>query len=88
LFFCGSLYGDGKPDLATANNTGLTVSVFLNQGAGAFAAKVDYGAGSGPEGVVGPTALAVGDLNGDGKPDLAVTSADPNSVSVFLNQCM
>ncbi len=78
----GDLNGDGKPDLAVANeyfNTISTVSVFLNKGNGIFAPKVDYTTG------VNPHAIAIGDLNGDGKPDLAVTNMGSNTVSVLLN---
>ncbi len=61
------LNGDGKPDLAVANQTG-TLSVLLNQGNGAFAAAVGYAAGA------GPVSVAASDMNGDGKPDLAVSA--------------
>ncbi len=43
-----------------------------------FLAAVNYGVGS------NPYPLAVGDFNGDGKPDLAVANADGNDVSVLL----
>jgi hypothetical protein len=79
----GDLNGDGKPDLATANanNGGAgTVSVLLNRGDGSFGTKVDYATGR------FPTSVAVGDLNGDGRPELATANADANSVSVFLNR--
>ena len=33
-----------------------------------------------------PTSLALGDLNGDGKPDLTVANKGSNGVSVLLNQ--
>jgi len=83
------LNGDGKLDLLTANygaalspgNQGLSV---LLQGAtaGTFQAPVHYTTG------YRSTALVVGDVNGDGKPDVAVANAglpgDPGSVSVFL----
>jgi len=35
---------------------------------------------------IAPTAMATGDFNGDGKPDLAVTNNSGNSVSILLNQ--
>ena len=44
-----------------------------------FVPAVIYGAGSNPDSV------AVGDFNGDGKPDLAVADALSNDVSVLLN---
>jgi hypothetical protein len=37
----GDFNGDGKPDLATANNWGVSVTVLLNQGNGTFVTK-DY----------------------------------------------
>jgi hypothetical protein len=33
----------------------------------------------------GSQSVAVGDFNGDGKPDLAVTNSGANGVNVFLN---
>jgi hypothetical protein len=78
----GDLNGDGKPDLATANaNYGGagTVSVLLNRGDGSFGAKVDYATGH------FPVSIAIGDLNGDGKPELVTANGDANSVSVLLN---
>jgi PKD repeat protein len=75
--------GDGKPDLVTANQgTGYAsdylsgVSVLLGNGNGTFAAKADYGTGG------GSASVAVGDVSGDGKPDLAVAAG--NGVSILL----
>ena len=83
------LNGDGKLDLLTANygaalspgTQGLSV---LLQGAtaGTFLPPVHYTTG------YRSTALAIGDLNGDGKLDVAVADSglpgDPGSVTVFL----
>ncbi len=75
---------DGRLDLATANRTADSVSVLLNTTAAeatvpSFAGKVDFATGP------SPFSLAVDDLNGDGKPDVAVTNFGDNTVSVLLN---
>ncbi|HEY9167078.1 MAG TPA: FG-GAP-like repeat-containing protein [Candidatus Kryptonia bacterium] len=74
--------GDGKPDLVVTNWSSNTVSIFRNTsspGTVTFSPKVDFTTGS------DPTGIAINDLNGDGKPDLAVTSNLSNTVSVFKN---
>jgi predicted NUDIX family NTP pyrophosphohydrolase len=76
----GDLNGDHKPDLATANVTWGTVSVFLNRGGGRFRAKRDYPTDA------GPTSIAIGDFNGDGRPDLATANSGANTVSALLNR--
>src|SRR3989344_1231784 len=75
----GDLNGDGKADMAVANVSSTSVSVFINNGNGTFAAKVNYTTGS------TPYSVAIGDLNGDGKADMAVTNNSSTSVSVFIN---
>jgi hypothetical protein len=78
----GDLNSDGKADLATAipNYGGAgTVSVLANRGNGSFQAKRDYATGRGPQSV------AIGDLNGDGKPDLATANYYASTVSVLVN---
>ncbi|QEH32331.1 FG-GAP repeat protein [Aquisphaera giovannonii] len=76
--------GDGKPDIVAANDTSGSVSVLLNTtAAGAtapsFAAQQTFAAGT------DSMFVAAGDVNGDGKPDLAVANRSVGSVSVLLN---
>jgi hypothetical protein len=81
---------DGRPDIAVANTCGNnstckqgSVSVLLNNGDGTFATQVQYPVAA----FAGP--IAVGDFNGDGSPDLVVTSTmngTQGRVSVLLNQ--
>jgi FG-GAP-like repeat len=85
--------GDGKPDLATANDYADTVSVLLNTGTGSFGAKRDYKARGNPNSPHrtggDPVSVAIADLNRDGKPDLATANAaivDAGTVSVFVNK--
>jgi RHS repeat-associated protein len=73
--------GDGKPDLATSNGGSNNVSILLGDGSGGFSAppQRDFPvAGT-------PTAIAAGDLDNDGKVDIAVTNGvgDQNTVSVL-----
>jgi hypothetical protein len=65
--------GDGKEDFAVAvpTSSGLA-SVFLGNGNGTFQAPLNSNAN-----YYAPTALAVADFNGDGKPDLALSNPAP-----------
>lgn len=64
----GDLNADGKMDLVTANSADNHLSVLLGNGAGGFAAPRSVSLASGHT----PLSVAVGDLNADGKMDLAV----------------
>jgi hypothetical protein len=77
------LNGDGLPDLAVATTTGM-LSVMRNTttpGAATptFSSAVDFPLGS------YATSIAIGDLNGDGEPDLVVSNEMSNTFSVFIN---
>src|SRR5262244_922158 len=76
----GDFNGDGKLDLAVANSGDNNVTIRLGDGTGAFpdAKSSTVGAGSNPQSV------AVGDFNGDGKPDLGVANFNSNDVTIRL----
>jgi hypothetical protein len=65
--------------VAVTNLGSNTVSVLVNQGHGSFAPQETFATGS------APPALAIGDLDGDGDPDLAVANAASHSVIVLAN---
>jgi hypothetical protein len=68
----GDLNGDGDTDLVAADNKAAAVTVLLGQGGGAFtAASPVYDLNN----LAGAKAVLVGDVTGDGKPDLAFTNA-------------
>jgi hypothetical protein len=82
--------GDGNLDLlvgncARGNNLCVSadglVGVLTGTGHGTFRNVANYDAGA-----TGAQAVAVADLNGDGKPDLVVAHYFANTVSVLLNQ--
>jgi hypothetical protein len=77
---CRWTIGHPRNAVATANLDANTVSVFLNGGDGTFLPKLDLRAGGDPR------LVAIGDLNGDGKPDLVAANNDANAVSLFLNK--
>lgn len=81
----GDLDRDGDADLALANGvlsgSGDNISILLNTGSGAFRPAIPYGVDQ------DPSSVAIGDLDGDGHADLAVSNYRGNNVSVLLNRC-
>jgi hypothetical protein len=78
----GDLDGDGKLDI-TVNSGDNAISILRNLstiGNLSFASKVDFSVGT------GPSNIAIGDIDGDGKPDVAVATVNSTTFfSMFRN---
>ncbi|MHC1703734.1 MAG: IPT/TIG domain-containing protein [Tenuifilaceae bacterium] len=78
----GDLDGDGKPDLAVVNSATNNISVLRNTstiGTASFSTKVDFAVGT------SSYYVAIGDLDGDNKPDMVISNAGSNNISVIRN---
>ena len=81
--------GDGKPDVLAAdtagnypvccNPGGNQVSVLLGSGTGALSAPTSFTVG------ITPFAIATGDLDGDGRIDVATADWDGNDLTILRN---
>ena len=76
------LDNDGKSDLILSNFSTNTISVFHNSGASGascYSTKTDYPTD------FGPLEAGIGDLDGDGKPDIVVANWNSNTLNLYLN---
>lgn len=85
----GDLNGDGYPEIVTPNCNDENITVFVNNGNGSYQTGVYYNAAVGGSGSaaaagnVGPSAVAIADVNGDGKPDIISTNSESSDVTIL-----
>ena len=82
------LNNDGKADIVVVNEGSRDISVYTNAGNRQFNANAPIKLPqptTAPGPAFGPPALDLGDIDGDGRIDLAVSSAGSSTVSLFLN---
>ncbi len=79
----GDFNGDGKPDLAFANQSSDVVTILFGNGDGTFQGHIEY---SVPEVSNNLNFMVAADFNGDGALDMALADLGPGEVSVFINQ--
>jgi uncharacterized protein (TIGR03437 family) len=82
----GDFNGDAIPDLAVVNRGGNSIAILLGIKGGFVPNATAFTAVQGSPFSVGnsPSAAAIGDFNGDGKLDIAVTNELDNTVTVLL----
>jgi ELWxxDGT repeat protein len=76
------LDGDGKTDMIMADYNTHKISFFRNTGlldTIVFTPKIDSSTGT------NPNAIAVGDLDGDGRPDICISNYSSSNISIFRN---
>ncbi len=80
----GDINGDRKPDLAISNKGTDKVSILINNSSVdniSFESSFDLTTES------QPSSVSIGDMNGDGRPDIAVANNKNNSISIFNQAC-
>ncbi|CAF2588678.1 unnamed protein product [Rotaria sp. Silwood2] len=76
----GDFNNDARLDIVEANYYRDDIGVFLGQGDGNFAMKIEYSTGSGSQ----PYSVTVGDFNNDARLDIVVANYGTNNVGIFL----
>jgi hypothetical protein len=76
----GDFNNDNRLDVAVVNYWSDNLGVFVEYGNGSFSNQTTYSIGSGSR----PWSVAVGDLNDDGHPDIAVANWGTSNVGIFI----
>lgn len=80
------LDGDGFPDIAASNPNTDNISLFRNLGSTDIISDTDFSTAQNFAVGDNPTQVMAGDLDLDGKTDLAIVNQNDNSVTVLHNQ--
>ena len=75
----GDINGDGQPDIITANLDSNAVGVLLGIAGGGFAPVTTYSTGPNSQ----PSAVALGDVSGDGRLDIVTANTNASTAGVF-----
>ncbi len=79
----GDVNMDGRADVLALHGGWANLTVYLQRENGALAPYESYGLPSPGAGHFGPAALAVGDINSDGQPDIAIADEENGLVILY-----
>jgi hypothetical protein len=83
----GDIDGDGDKDLVCANNSQDNLSVYLHESPATFGSPPFTLGGVSTHVIFSrPISVALGDLDGDGDPDLISTNANSNNLMLFFQE--
>lgn len=87
-FVAGDLNADGRADLVAIHRTSSRITVLMNDGSGDASDAFPVTAQAAIAVGVRPSSAVMGDLSGDGLPDLAVSNSGDGTVSVLRQRAL
>lgn len=85
--------GNGHPDIVTLNHLGQSISVLAGDGSGQYAAATNYPifvpedvpCSVDPRPCPWPWGMKIGDVTGNGHPDIVTANTEQNTITVMIN---
>jgi len=82
----GDLDNDGKPDMVVTNQDAATVSIYRNTSTSGVINAQSFAQPFSFQTNISPSAVEIGDLDADGKPDIILANYISGNISIYQNQ--